>query len=157
MVHNLECFNGNNSNNESFESFLNNEEVPLDKYIEEIEPRNEEKEFFEVAKNLGTLDACSTNEDLNLVNEETSILIDEVIEDQLTVKVVDGHVENEQTIERVFEKNKKDVSLLAEELLVVVDLRLSMLLCYELPMDSYFPLMSASQYYILYELPNASL
>ncbi|KAM6580861.1 hypothetical protein CsatA_004635 [Cannabis sativa] len=137
-------------------SCLNIVEAPSDEYIEETEPRIEEKESFEVVENLDTLDACSTNDDLNLVNEETSILNDKIIEDQITVKDVDGHEETEQPIERLFEKSKKEVPLVAEESLIVVDLRLSIPLYYEPPMDPYFSLMSHSPYCILFELPKAS-
>ncbi|KAM6576932.1 hypothetical protein CsatB_028769 [Cannabis sativa] len=156
MAHDSESFKDNNSNNESYESCLNIVEAPSDEYIEETEPRIEEKESFEVVENLDTLDACSTNDDLNLVNEETSILNDEIIEDQITVKDADGHEEIEQPIERLFEKSKKEVPLVAEESLVVVDLRLSTPLYYEPPMDPYFPLIPHSPYCILFELPKAS-
>ncbi|KAM6576121.1 hypothetical protein CsatB_027958 [Cannabis sativa] len=156
MAQDSESFKDNNSNNESYESCLNIVEAPSDEYIEETEPRIEEKESFEVVENLDTLDACSTNDELNLVNEETSILNDEIIEDQITVKDVDGHEETEQPIERLFEKSKKEVPLVVEESLVVVDLRLSTPLYYEPPMDPYFPLMPHSPYCILFELPKAS-
>ncbi|KAM6546544.1 hypothetical protein CsatB_027280 [Cannabis sativa] len=156
MAHDSESFKDNNSNNESYESCLNIVEAPSDEYIEETEPRIEEKESFEVVENLDTLDACSTNDDLNLVNEETSILNDEIIEDQITVKDADGHEEIEQPIERLFEKSKKEVPLVAEESLVVVDLRLSTPLYYEPQMDPYFPLIPHSPYCLLFELPKAS-
>ncbi|KAM6566803.1 hypothetical protein CsatA_025931 [Cannabis sativa] len=156
MAQDSESFKDNNSNNESYESCLNIVEAPSDEYIEETEPRIEEKESFEVVENLDTLDACSTNDELNSVNEETSILNDEIIEDQIIVKDVDGHEETEQPIERLFKKSKKEVPLVVEESLVVVDLRLSTPLYYEPPMDPYFPLMPHSPYCSLFELPKAS-
>ncbi|XP_060962293.1 uncharacterized protein LOC133032382 [Cannabis sativa] len=118
MAQDSESFKDNNSNNESYESCLNIIEAPSDEYIEETEPRIEEKESFKVVENLDTLEACSTNDELNLVNEETSILNDEIIEDQITVKDVDGHEETEQPIERLFEKSKKEVPLVVEESLL---------------------------------------
>ncbi|KAM6557201.1 hypothetical protein CsatB_004220 [Cannabis sativa] len=155
MAHDLESFKDNNSNSKSYESCLNIVETPLDEHIE-TEPIIEEKESFKVAKNLGTLDACSTNDDLNLVNEETSILNYEVIEDQITIKDVDGHEETEQEIKRLFEESEKEVSLVVEESHVVVDLRSSMSLYYEQLMDPYFPLILQSPYCILYELSTVS-
>ncbi|KAM6541067.1 hypothetical protein CsatB_005514 [Cannabis sativa] len=115
----------NNSNNESYESYCYNEERSLVEYKEDNEPTIEDQ------------DPCE----------------EELIEHEITSKVMDSQVESEQQEKRLFDESVDTVTLEDEEEHGIIDSNSSMILTNKPPMDPY---MSSTPYYILYKLQKAS-
>ncbi|KAM6542085.1 hypothetical protein CsatB_006532 [Cannabis sativa] len=115
----------NNSNTESYESYCYNEEGSLVEYKEDNEPTIEDQ------------DPCE----------------EELIEHEITSKVMDSQVESEQQEKRLFDESVDTVTLEDEEEHDIIDSTASVILTNKPPMDPY---MSSTPYSILYKLQKAS-
>ncbi|KAM6554396.1 hypothetical protein CsatB_015158 [Cannabis sativa] len=115
----------NNSNNESYESYCYNEEGSLVEYKEDNEPTIEDQDHCE----------------------------EELIEHEITSKVMDSQVESEQQEKKLFDESVDTVTLEDEEEHGIIDSTSSMILANKPPLNPYI---SSTPYYILCELRKAS-
>ncbi|KAM6572428.1 hypothetical protein CsatA_016508 [Cannabis sativa] len=115
----------NNSNNESYESYCYNEEGSLVEYKEDNEPTIEDQ------------DPCE----------------EELIEHEITSKVMDSQVESEQQEEGLLDESVHTVTLEDEEAHDIIDSTSSMILTNKPLMNPYI---SSAPYYILYKPQKTS-
>ena len=130
----------------------------------EFEPQDEKKlqdeghVSFDVvlAQSVAELDSQVIEIESYMLNQEMSIQIHELYEEQTASMVMDSQGEREKQLERSLEElpfeEKAQNSLEDEEVYETIDLSSSLVLPYIPPIDPYLPLILPSPYYTLHKL-----